>query len=189
MTNERVWLVHKRDNYQNCKDENGYPTRRNFPEVTIDEIRYSLAETDNPEWEAAKQAWLQFIQDWMKQKSGGIEDTGESYDTGGYTGAWGSEGRIAMLHQKELVLNADDTANMLASVGILRQIASVIDLNALASAGGFAQLLSAGVAGGRESLQQEVHIEAHFPNATDKNQIEDAFKDIVNLAAQYANRS
>ena len=38
MTNERVWLVHKRDNYQNCKDENGYPTRRNFPEVTIDEI-------------------------------------------------------------------------------------------------------------------------------------------------------
>lgn len=117
------------------------------------------------------------------------ENNPEGYDTGGYTGAWGSEGRIAMLHQKELVLNADDTANMLASVGILRQIASVIDLNALASAGGFAQLLSAGVAGGRESLQQEVHIEAHFPNATDKNQIEDAFKDIVNLAAQYANRS
>lgn len=40
MINERVWLVHKRDNYQNCKDENGYPIRRNFPEIVISEISY-----------------------------------------------------------------------------------------------------------------------------------------------------
>lgn len=113
----------------------------------------------------------------------------EGFDTGGYTGSWGSEGKLAFLHQKELVLNAEDTANMLASVGILRQIANVIDLNALTSAGGFISLMSSGVRDNKETLQQEVHIEAHFPNATDKNQIEDAFKDIVNLAAQYANRS
>ena len=111
-----------------------------------------------------------------------------SMDTGGYTGSWGSDGRVAILHQKELVLNADDTANMLASVGILRQIASVIDLNALASAGGFGNLVAGSIGGHKEVLQQEVHIEAHFPNATDKNQIEEAFKDIVNLAAQYSNR-
>ena len=30
----------------------------------------------------------------------------ESLDTGGYTGAWGPNGRLALLHQKELVLNA-----------------------------------------------------------------------------------
>ena len=113
----------------------------------------------------------------------------EGFDTGGYTGSWGSEGKLAFLHQKELVLNAEDTANMLASVGILRQIANVIDLNALTSAGGFISLMSSGVRDNKETLQQEVHIEAHFPNATDKNQIEDAFKDIINLAAQYANRS
>lgn len=41
MVNERVWLVRKKDNYQNCKDDNGYPIRRNFPEVTIDEVVYS----------------------------------------------------------------------------------------------------------------------------------------------------
>lgn len=111
-----------------------------------------------------------------------------SMDTGGYTGSWGSDGRVAILHQKELVLNAEDTANMLASVGILRQIASVIDLNALASAGGFGNLVAGSIGGHKEVLQQEVHIEAHFPNATDKNQIEEAFKDIVNLAAQYSNR-
>ena len=40
MTNERIWLVHKRNNYQNCKDEFGRPTRRNFPEVTIEEVIY-----------------------------------------------------------------------------------------------------------------------------------------------------
>ena len=116
------------------------------------------------------------------------QENPEGYDTGGYTGAWGTEGRLAYLHQKELVLNADDTANMLASVGILRQIASVIDLNALASAGGFISLMSAGVAGNQGTLQQEVHIEANFPGVTDKNQIEEAFSDLVNLAAQYANR-
>jgi hypothetical protein len=42
---------------------------------------------------------------------------------------------------------------MLASVGILRQIANVIDLNALASAGGFISLMSSGVAGNQGTLQ------------------------------------
>lgn len=111
-----------------------------------------------------------------------------SMDTGGYTGSWGSEGRLALLHQKELVLNASDTTNMLTSVGILRQIANIIDLNALASSGGFGHLVAGSIGSHSDTLQQEVHIEAHFPNATDKNQIEDAFKDIVNLAAQFANR-
>lgn len=116
------------------------------------------------------------------------QENPEGFDTGGYTGAWGSEGRLAYLHQKELVLNAEDTVNMLTSVGILRQIASIIDLNALASAGGFISLMSSGVGGNQGTLQQEVHIEASFPAVTDKNQIEEAFGDLVNLAAQYANR-
>jgi len=33
----------------------------------------------------------------------------DSYDTGGYTGEWSNDGRLAFLHQKELVLNAEDT--------------------------------------------------------------------------------
>jgi hypothetical protein len=52
------------------------------------------------------------------------------YDTGGYTGDWGNEGRLAMLHQKEIVLNASDTENFLRAVEIVREIAGVIDLNA-----------------------------------------------------------
>jgi hypothetical protein len=40
--------------------------------------------------------------------------------TGMYTGEWGSEGKLAILHEKELVLNKEDTANMLAAVGMIR---------------------------------------------------------------------
>lgn len=33
----------------------------------------------------------------------------DGFDTGGYTGEWGSQGKFAMLHQKERVLNAQQT--------------------------------------------------------------------------------
>ena len=56
------------------------------------------------------------------------------FKTGGYTGEWGgTEGKLALLHQKELVLDEDDTKNMLKSVEIIRSLASMIDLNAKAS--------------------------------------------------------
>jgi hypothetical protein len=38
------------------------------------------------------------------------------YDTGGYTGEWGPDGKLAFLHQKEIVLNASDTENLLTAV-------------------------------------------------------------------------
>jgi hypothetical protein len=34
---------------------------------------------------------------------------GGKFDTGGYTGKWGPEGKLATLHEKELVLNKQDT--------------------------------------------------------------------------------
>ena len=60
-------------------------------------------------------------------------DTGDSpthLASGGYTGSWGSTGKIAVLHEKELVLNASDTENILAAVGLLRDFSSAIDLRA-----------------------------------------------------------
>lgn len=112
-----------------------------------------------------------------------------SFDTGGYTGDWGdSEGRLALLHSKELVLNAQDTENMLAIIDMVRQISSAIDTNALST------LMSSGLtaasvnAKGNDVLEQHVTITAEFPNATDKDSILDAFDNVINLAAQYANR-
>jgi len=37
-----------------------------------------------------------------------------------------------MLHQKEIVLNADDTENFLSAIHIIRDISHVIDLRAAA---------------------------------------------------------
>ena len=111
------------------------------------------------------------------------------YDTGGYTGDWNSsEGKLAFLHQKEIVLNQEDTKNMLAVVNAVRDISKMIDLNVLTS------LSSVGTSAARfnninkDSLEQNVHIIAEFPNVTDKNEILDAFDNVINLASQYANK-
>lgn len=45
-----------------------------------------------------------------------------SYKTGGFTGNWMGEGKLAVLHQKELVLNESDTSNILNAVKSIREI-------------------------------------------------------------------
>ena len=46
------------------------------------------------------------------------------FDTGGYTGDWsGNMGKMAVLHKKELILNAKDTVNILEAVKLLRTFA------------------------------------------------------------------
>ena len=109
------------------------------------------------------------------------------YNTGGYTGEWGPEGRLAVLHQKELILNASDTQNFLIATEILRSIADIIDINSLHSQ--ISQLTPVGMTtSGQQTLEQAVSIEAHFPNVTDRNEIEEAFNNLINTASQYANR-
>ena len=111
-----------------------------------------------------------------------------SCDTGGYTGTWGSYGKLAVLHEKELILNKDDTENFLTGMGLLDNILKMIDLqSASAQIGGL--LTSPGIAGNSAGmLEQSVHIEASFPNVQDRNEIEDAFNNLINRASQYANR-
>ena len=111
------------------------------------------------------------------------------FDTGGYTGSWGSDGRLALLHQKELVLNSSDTENFLSAVSILRDITSQIDLQAASMS--YNNILdstrfTAGTQ--RDTLEQNVTIHAEFPNATDHTEIEQAFQNLSNLASQYAGR-
>ena len=47
---------------------------------------------------------------------------GSTFATGGYTGSWGNNGKLAMLHEKELVLNKDDTSNILKAVNAIREV-------------------------------------------------------------------
>ncbi len=108
------------------------------------------------------------------------------FRSGGYTGTWNDNGKLAFLHQKELVLNADDTENMLASIQLVRQIAKQLDFNSqqisTLSSSGFTVSSQDG------TLEQNVRIEASFPNATDRYEIQEAFNTLVNVASQYANR-
>ena len=115
------------------------------------------------------------------------EILGNGYASGGYTGSWGSEGKLALLHEKELVLNADDTKNFLQGVQILRQITSAIDLRAAVSSNASSSILPS-FGGGAQTLEQQVTITAEFPNATNHTEIEEAFNNLINRASQYANR-
>ena len=110
------------------------------------------------------------------------------YDTGGYTGTWGNDGRLALLHQKELVLNKEDTANMLNAVNIIRNITgllgnSILGKMAAATAGNFGANI------GNDVLEQNVHIDAQFPNVKDSREIEDALNNLVNMASMRANKN
>ena len=110
----------------------------------------------------------------------------KSFDTGGYTGSWGNSGKLALLHEKELVLNADDTKNFLAGINILRDVVKSIDLQAMCASN--SGMRAAGVSTSNQTLAQEVNITAEFPNATDHSEIEQAFDTLINRAAQYVNR-
>ena len=108
----------------------------------------------------------------------------KGYDTGGYTGDWaGGYGKLAMLHSKELVLNAHDTENMLSMMQIARDV--------IALAGPRVGALSAGKGAGAAAgqLEQNVHIEANFPNVESALEIEEALNNLVQLASQRANRN
>lgn len=118
-----------------------------------------------------------------------LKKYGAHFDTGGYTGSWGPEGKLAMLHQKELILNASDTENMLKMIEIVRDLSQQIDMFAASQALRGALFSSPSYLTGQNgTLEQNVHIEASFPGVTDRNQIEEAFGDLVNIAYQYAHR-
>ena len=112
------------------------------------------------------------------------------FDTGGYTGSWNSSnGKLAMLHQKELVLNKQDTKNMLKMLQIVRsaQISQV--KNRLASLNSEINNLSKNQninTVNKDNLTQTVEITANFPNVNSKQDIEDALSDLVNKATQFA---
>ena len=130
-------------------------------------------------------------EEWLRKRSSYDYEMSNraSFDTGGYTGEWGPEGRLAMLHQKEIVLNAHDTENLLTSVEIVRAMADKLEQNARIASMGLSEIVSVGrIAPAHDTLEQNVTIHAEFPNATDKDSIREAFGDLVNLAAQYANR-
>lgn len=114
------------------------------------------------------------------------------YDTGGYTGNWNSsQGKLAILHEKELVLNKEDTKNILGTVELVRKLSQKIDLNAQTAryAFNYHPIINNPKLTDRElQVNQTVSITAEFPNAKNRTEIEEAFTTLINQASQFANQ-
>lgn len=106
------------------------------------------------------------------------------FDTGGYTGSWGTYGKFAVLDEKEQVFNAKDTKNLLDAAHILR----TLDVQSGLFSKGLGDFFAPYVKDLGQTVEQDVHITAEFPNATNRTEIEEAFNNLVNRATQYANR-
>ena len=113
----------------------------------------------------------------------------KKYDTGGYTGTWSGgigndNGRLALLHQKELVLNKDDTENFLEALDLTKHILEV--QNKVREM--YTKDIKSFVGGGSQSTVQNINIQANFPNATSEEDIISAFDTMKLRALQYVNK-
>lgn len=87
-----------------------------------------------------------------------------SADTGGMTPAWGSEGKLLLAHEKELILNKFDTSNLLKVVDFTRNIIDGIK-------GFSASMFSSqsGVTSTSNSPNSSIQIQSVEINANDKD--------------------
>lgn len=137
----------------------------------------------NSEW--FKDAASKYGDEWEKI----MNELLTSFDTGGYTGNWGSSGKLAILHEKELVLNSNDTKNFLEGMELIEHIIQTIQQNSNINT----DLLNGRINNNistlsSQDIQQIVQIQAEFPNVSVANEIEAAFNNLLNEAIQYANR-
>lgn len=115
------------------------------------------------------------------------------YDTGGYTGTWSDKtdeaknGKLAYLHQKELVLNESDTQNILDAVSLVREFTKQLKSNSLGSL--FDSWMgSYSKKDNEQTLKQDVHITAEFPNVNSATEIETALESLNQRAYQYVQK-
>lgn len=113
------------------------------------------------------------------------------YRSGGYTGDWNdADGKVGILHEKELVLNQDDTRNILNAVDMVRS------MTALARNGNYNDIVrqSAGIVDMAsvvqpmtENMGETIYqVECTFPNATKVDEIQQAILSLPDIAPQYA---
>ncbi|MBO5423885.1 MAG: phage tail tape measure protein [Lachnospiraceae bacterium] len=115
--------------------------------------------------------------------SGWVEWVG--FKSGGYTGDWsktggldGIGGKAAILHQKEMVLNAKDTENMLKAVEMVRDYTDLLN-----------KPLPTSSLNTNETIEQTVNINADFSGVRNSSEIETAFENLVNKAIQYTRKN
>lgn len=143
--------------------------------------------------------WAQGRYDTQDKWNDALDKLEKNYGlaTGGYTGTF-EDAKLAFLHEKELVLNKEDTENILAAVQAVRTIGSdlfksiekSLDGNVVAAMNLMGQRLNPVSTMPTEgTIEQTVHIDkVEFPNVTSRSEIEEAFVSLTNDAAQWARR-
>ena len=129
--------------------------------------------------------------------SGGSTKKAASLDSGGYTGTWSNstnnaEGRMAILHEKELILNKEDTKNILESVKIQRGLMESIEGKG-SSVKNSIQNMSSNISNIQNSnrmstVEQNITLSPNFPNARDRSEIEAAFEGLLGKASTYVGK-
>ena len=176
-------------------DDDDDADSRSFGEHIYDEIINKNDELKEKFKDADKDDLIKWLDNKMK---GAMSNQGHvtKFATGGYTGEWGDEGKIAMLHEKELVLNADDTKNILGVVSFVRDLASSIGTSLF---GKLADIVSGAnhiaAANPSNTITNEssnttsniYNITAEFPNANNVDDIREAILSLPNLVSQKVN--
>lgn len=185
-------------------DKKGNPTGTYLKTSEVDWVVMQIAQPKNKPQIAKIVNPYNNMTRWLSYSD--IEKWFEGYDTGGYTGNWSSsDGKIAMLHEKELVLNKEDTANMLKIVDSVREInTQSLDLSSLIAQQIIDTLYSnmqsikkdftlqnqlsmkQGISNDEVTIDQNVTINADFPSVSNAQEIEKAFNSLENMATQKA---
>lgn len=129
------------------------------------------------------------------------EDYYATFASGGYTGTWGDEnGRLAVLHKKELILNEKDTDNMLDAVSTLNRMSAIngsVDAAIAESIKGMLLSLAgtsmpnylSSIGGGTSIGGDTFYIDKlEFPNANSVDEIREAILTLPNIASQFVGR-
>lgn len=132
--------------------------------------------------------------DWI----GYLNNYANKFDTGGYTGSWlGGDGRLAMLHSKELVLNAADTSNFLSAISMIREIASFGTSLENSIAYGLSSFMSRfsdsayGISSQNNNNSKTINFNINAPitSTSTTDEIQRAILNLPNMASQYVSRS
>lgn len=111
------------------------------------------------------------------------------FKTGGYTGEWTNgdrDGRLALLHQKELILNAEDTKNILNTVDMVRSLNDSMNSRMfnLFNASAIDKLYNLLAEREEAPIEQNIEIHASFPGVTVEREIEEAFDNLLTRMTQ-----
>lgn len=118
--------------------------------------------------------------------------------TGMYTGTWNNsannaDGRLALLHEKEIVLNKSDTQNLLDAVHMQRDLLKSVEGRGIDNermVGGMSNNISnIQTTNSSQSVLQPVTIHADFPGVNKSSEIEAAFQGLFGQASTYIGKA